>query len=111
MPRYIIERTLPKMSPDDMQQLARRSIQVADNIPGVRGVGEKTATTLISNFGTVEALYKVLKKNPEKVLAAGVKEGMITKLLEQEEVALFSKTLAEISCDVPIDFALPKKEW
>jgi Protein of unknown function (DUF4242) len=35
MPRYIIERILPKMSPEDMQQLARRSIQVADGIPGV----------------------------------------------------------------------------
>lgn len=35
MPRYIIERTLPKMSQEDMQQLARRSIQVADAIPGV----------------------------------------------------------------------------
>lgn len=35
MPRYIIERTLPKMSQEDMQQLARRSIQVADGIPGL----------------------------------------------------------------------------
>ena len=35
MPRYIIERTLPKMSQEEMQQLARRSIQVADKIPGV----------------------------------------------------------------------------
>jgi len=35
MPRYIIERTLPKMSQDEMQQLARRSIQVADGIPGL----------------------------------------------------------------------------
>lgn len=35
MPRYIIERILPKMSQEEMQQLARRSIQVADGIPGV----------------------------------------------------------------------------
>ena len=35
MPRYIIERTLPQMSQEEMQQLARRSIQVADGIPGV----------------------------------------------------------------------------
>jgi len=35
MPRYIIERTLPKLSEEEMQQLARRSIQVADGIPGV----------------------------------------------------------------------------
>ena len=35
MPRYIIERILPQMSQEEMQQLARRSIQVADGIPGV----------------------------------------------------------------------------
>ena len=35
MPRYIIERTLPTMSQEEMQQLARRSIQVAEGIPGV----------------------------------------------------------------------------
>ena len=35
MPRYIIERTLPKLSQEEMQQLARRSIQVANGIPGV----------------------------------------------------------------------------
>jgi Protein of unknown function (DUF4242) len=35
MPRYIIERKLPKLSQEEMQQLARRSIQVADGIPGV----------------------------------------------------------------------------
>ena len=35
MPRYIIERTLPQMSKEEMQQLARRSIQVAKEIPGV----------------------------------------------------------------------------
>lgn len=35
MPRYIIERTLPKMTQEEMQQLARRSIQVADGIPGL----------------------------------------------------------------------------
>ena len=35
MPRYIIKRTLPQMSQEEMQQLARRSIQFADEIPGV----------------------------------------------------------------------------
>lgn len=35
MPRYIIERTIPQMSKEEMQQLARRSIQVAKEIPGV----------------------------------------------------------------------------
>jgi DNA polymerase-1 len=83
----------------------------SDNIPGVKGVGEKTATTLIVEFGTVENLYKELKKNPEKFVALGVKQGMIEKLKEHKEDALFSKMLAEIRRDVPVDFKLPKKAW
>ena len=83
----------------------------SDNIPGVKGVGEKTATALIQNFGTVEELYQVLRKHPEDVAKAGVKEGMIKKLLEQEEAALFSKELAKLRLDAPINFKLPAHEW
>ena len=83
----------------------------SDNIPGVAGVGEKTAGILISKFGSLDDLYKVLKKDPEQVAAAGVKEGMLKKLQGQEEEARFSKMLAEIRRDVPIDFELPVKSW
>ena len=83
----------------------------SDNIPGVAGVGEKTATTLIAEFGTIDNLYKVLKKDPQKLLDAGIKAGMIEKLKEQEEEARFSKMLADIRLDVPIDFALPTEGW
>ena len=83
----------------------------SDNIPGVKGIGEKTAGVMISKFGTLEKLYAVLKKNPEKLEAAGIKEGMIEKLKEQEENAHFSKMLAEIRRDAPINFSLPEKLW
>lgn len=83
----------------------------SDNIPGVKGIGEKTATTLIATFGSLENVYTALKKHPEKVAEAGVKAGMVEKLLEQEENAKFSKMLAEIRTDAPIDFTLPEKEW
>ncbi len=83
----------------------------SDNIPGVKGIGEKTASILIAHFDTLEKLYATLKKNPKKVAAAGIKEGMIKKLLEQEEEAKFSKVLAEIRLDAPINFILPKKTW
>src|SRR6185503_3568442 len=73
--------------------------------------GEKTATTLITEFGTVEDIYKTLKKNPEKIKAAGIKDGMFKKLEEGEEDAEFSKMLATIRRDAPIDFELPKTEW
>ncbi len=81
----------------------------SDNIIGVKGVGEKTATMLIATFGTVEEIYKALKKHPEKVKAAGITDRMITLLLESEEEALFSKTLATIRRDVPITYTLPEK--
>ncbi len=83
----------------------------SDNIPGVKGIGEKTACILVQNFGSVENMYKVLKKNPEKLKEAGVKDGMIEKLREQEEQALFSKQLATITLDVPINFTLPSRVW
>ncbi len=82
----------------------------SDNIPGVKGVGEKTATDLIVNFGTVEDIYKALKKDPEKLREAGIKEGIIKKLEEQEEEAKFSKELATIHTSAPIKFALPKDD-
>jgi DNA polymerase-1 len=79
----------------------------SDNIPGVRGVGEKTATALISAFGSLEDVYKALKSDPAKLAEEGVKGGMLEKLKEQEEQAFFSKELAIIRRDAPINFALP----
>jgi DNA polymerase I len=83
----------------------------SDNIPGVKGIGEKTASILIGTFGSLENVYKALKKDPEKLIAAGIKKGAIEKLTEQEEEAAFSKMLASIRCDAPIEFALPDIEW
>lgn len=83
----------------------------SDNIIGVPGVGEKTATILIKEFGKLENLYKVLKKNPEKVKATGLTDRIISILIENEEEAMFSKTLATISRNVPIEFSLPEKTW
>ncbi len=83
----------------------------SDNIIGVPGIGEKTATTLIQTFGTIENIYKTLKKDKEAFEKAGIKERMIGLLKEHEEEAFFSKTLAEIRRDAPIEFSLPEKEW
>lgn len=83
----------------------------SDNIVGVKGIGDKTATTLIQKFGTVENLYKTLKKGDELLLEAGVKERIIKLLKENKEEAEFSKILATIRRDAPIDFKLPEKRW
>ena len=83
----------------------------SDNIIGVPGIGEKTATILIQNFGTIENMYKMLKKDKEAFKKIGITDRIIKILEENEEEAHFSKTLATIRRDAPIDFELPKKKW
>lgn len=83
----------------------------SDNIKGVPGIGEKTGTELIQKFGSVEEIYKTLKKNENAFLEAGIKPRIVTLLKEHEEDALFSKSLATIRLDAPITFKLPPKEW
>ena len=83
----------------------------SDNIIGVAGIGEKSSTDLIKNFGTIENIYKVLKKNPEKFEEAGIRKGIVELLKNNEEEAKFSKMLATIRRDAPIDFVLPEQKW
>ena len=83
----------------------------SDNIIGIAGIGEKTATTLIVNFGALEKMYARLKKSPADFQAVGIKDRMIKLLLAGEEEALFSKTLATIRRDAPLDFSLPRASW
>ena len=83
----------------------------SDNIPGVKGIGEKTATELIQQFGSVDAIYKVLNKNPKELEKAGVKPRIVELLRAGKENAAFSKQLATIHPDVPIHFALPDHKW
>ena len=83
----------------------------SDNIIGVKGIGEKTATTLIVEFGSLEDIYSVLKKNPDRLKEKGIKDRIINLLTEQEEEAFFSKELATINKDVPIKGELAAMTW
>ncbi len=83
----------------------------SDNIIGIKGIGEKTATELIQKFGTIEDIYKKLKKDEQTFEKEGIKVRIIELLKANEEEALFSKTLAEIRRDAPISFILPEREW
>lgn len=83
----------------------------SDNIIGVQGIGDKSASELIKKFGSLEDLYKKIKKGKESLEKKGIKPRIIKLLEENEEEAMFSKTLAEIRRDAPVDFSLEKSEW
>lgn len=70
----------------------------ADNIPGVPGVGEKTALKLISQFGSVHGVYEHLDEVKGKKLQE--------KLADNKDKAVLSKDLATIRCDVPLDYTM-----
>ncbi|MBR3564550.1 MAG: DNA polymerase I [Clostridia bacterium] len=81
----------------------------SDNIPGIAGVGEKTALKLLSQFRTVEGVYEHLDDLPANKL----KE----KVIGGREMAFFSKKLATIMTEVPLSetledlaFSLPDRE-
>ena len=83
----------------------------SDNIIGIKGIGEKTSTILISKYGTIEKMYEDLKKNPESFKIVGITERIFNLLKDGEDEAIFSKTLATIRRDAPIDFKLPDNIW
>lgn len=83
----------------------------SDNIIGIKGIGEKGASEIILNFGSLEHLYETLAQAPEKLIKASIKPRIIELLRNGEEEALYSKALATIVRDVPISFSLPSKVW
>jgi DNA polymerase-1 len=97
----------------------------SDNIPGVTGVGEKTAIELLLKFGSLENLYKaveedksssppftaarIIEENSEKT--ERIKPKLKETLLKYKEQAYISKDLAELCKNVSIDFNLEKSRW
>ena len=78
----------------------------SDNIIGIKGIGEKSATELIKKYGAIENIFKKLKEDGIDA------KPRITELLKNgEEEAQFSKTLAEIRKDAPIKFSLDDSAW
>ena len=80
----------------------------SDNIPGVPGIGEKTATQLLLDFGSLDNIYKALKSGKAE---GKIKPRIAALLLQNKEYAMVSKELATIDTEVPLKFHLKDVAW
>lgn len=81
----------------------------SDNIPGVPGIGEKTALELIKKYLSIDKLYDKIENNEDDI-----KGKLREKLIENKELAYLSRTLGTINTEVPIQKDLQemkRKEW
>lgn len=81
----------------------------SDNIPGVAGIGEKTAIQLLLKFGAIENIYQEIGEDSEKTKALPQK--LKEKLIQYKDQAFLSSSLAEIVKNVPIEFDLENCLW
>ncbi len=95
------------LTPEQMIELKALMGDQSDHIPGVAGVGEKTATDLIKKFGSVDNLY-------ENIDSSEIKDSVRAKLIADKESAYLSKFLGTISRSAPVSKVLsdylPKKQ-
>ena len=81
----------------------------SDNIPGVPGVGEKTALDLIKKYNSIDELYEAIENNTDTL-----KEKLKEKLVANKDLALLSRTLGTINVEVPLNETVEElklKEW
>lgn len=84
------------LTPDKLIDVKALMGDSSDNIPGVAGVGEKTAVALITRFGSLDGVY-------ENIDSPDIKPGVRSKLIKDKDNAYLSQKLGEICCNVPID--------
>ena len=92
------------ISPSDFVDMKALMGDSSDNIPGVAGIGKKTAETLIQSFGNLDSIYESID-NP--IIKKSVRE----KLINDKYNAYLSKTLATINTSAPIDKCLEDLEF
>jgi DNA polymerase-1 len=79
----------------------------SDNIPGVKGIGAKTAVRLLQEFGSLDQMYQEIKDQTDKVKNSKVLKGAtLTKIADGYESAKMSQKLATIDTNVPINVSL-----
>ena len=108
---YNREKIKEKYELEPKQLIEVKGLQgdTSDNIPGVPGVGEKTALKLIQEYGSIDNLYKKIEKGEDNL-----KGKQREKIIENKDLAMLSRTLGTINVNVPIkddleDFKV--EEW
>jgi DNA polymerase-1 len=99
-----VEKKYQGLKPEQIPDFKSLIGDPSDNIPGVPGIGEKTAIDLILKFGNLENLYQEIERNSEK--AKEIKPKLNEILLESKEKVFSNKNLVQIKKDVPIQFSL-----
>lgn len=102
----LVKEKFQGLSPERLLDFKALRGDPSDNIPGVTGIGEKTALSLLLEFGSLENLYKELEDKTEK--AKNLKPKLRETLLKYKDQAFLSKDLAKIERAVPLDFNLSK---
>ena len=90
------------LTPDKMIDLKGLMGDPSDNIPGVKGIGEKTALKLLQKYGSIEGLYENIDE-----LSGSTKD----KLVEGKDSAFMSKKIATIYKEVPVEYKLEDLEY
>ena len=80
----------------------------SDNIPGVPGIGDKTASALMQEFGSIEEMYKRIETKDKKIKLS---PKLLEKLVDNKDQAFFSKKLATIIRNIDIDFNVDMADW
>ena len=89
------------LNPDQIIDYKALRGDVSDNIPGVKGIGEKTASDLLVEFKTLDGVYKAAEASSNKI-----KPRILDLLKEHKDNAYLSQSLATINLDVPLKFSL-----
>jgi len=115
------------LKPEQMPDFKGLKGDPSDNIPGVPGIGDKTATELLKQFGTIEDLYKEIEKSKVKIppkarlarlderergwAKGGMNQKLVDKLIENKDQAIFSKYLATVKKDISLQLDWEKLKF
>lgn len=88
------------LTPEQMVDYKALVGDPSDNIPGVKGIGEKSATGLLATYQSLDRLYAAIEAGETE----GIKPAQLKKLIEGKKSAYLAQELSRIICDVPVKF-------